>query len=149
MTTPLYFDDFEIGQQFASGEMKLHKADALGFAQQYDPQYFHIDEASAPQGPWGKLVASGWQTTAMSMRLKLDTPLRDVAGGLVGLGIDSIKWPRPVIPEDTLHILVTITEKRVSASKPTHGIMKYRIQTLNQNNELVMEMVTAVLVPRA
>ena len=149
MKDVLYFDDFEIGQQFTTGGFKLDKEYAIGFARQYDPQYFHVDEHAAKDSLWGQLVASGWQTAAITMRLKTDTPLGKVSGGLIGLGIEAIKWPRPVYPEDTLRIVITIIEKRLSQSKPGHGIMKYKVETFNQQDEMVMEMTTAVIVPRS
>lgn len=148
MTDALYFEDFDVGQQFTAGSVVLEKDHALRFAQAYDPQVFHVDEEAARGSFFGRLVVSGWQTAAVTMRLKTASDLGKVAGGLVGLGLESVKWPRPVYPGDTLRIVITITEKRPSQSKPTYGIVKYKVETLNQRGDLVMEMHTAVWVPR-
>jgi acyl dehydratase len=147
MIAEQYYEDFEVGQRFTAGSLTIDKDHAVAFANAYDPQYFHIDEQAAASGIWGTLVVSGWHTAATTMRLKLDTPLGKAAGGLVGLGIDSMKWPRPVYPGDALSIVITIIEKRQSKSRPSHGIVKYKVETLNQDGALVMEMVTAVWVP--
>lgn len=147
MANELYFDDFEIGQEFTTESYTISEESSIHFAQEYDPQYFHIDPEAAKNSPFGKLVTSGWQTAAVTMRLKAGSGINRVAGGLVGLGLESVKWPRPVYPGDTLRAVITITEKRRSQSKPTHGIIKYRMETFNQNNEKVLEMVTAIWVP--
>jgi acyl dehydratase len=144
----LHFEDFEVGQRMETETFTIDKEHAIAFAREYDPQYFHIDENSAHGGPYGKLIVSGWQTAAVTMKLKAASILTQIAGGLLGLGIESLKWPRPVYPGDTLRAVITITEKRQSQSKPTHGILKYKVETFNQKNELVMDMHTAVWVPR-
>lgn len=126
----------------------IDKEHALAFARQYDPQYYHIDEKAAESSQYGRLIVSGWQTAAVTMKLKTTSKLVKITGGLLGLGIESMRWPRPVYPGDTLHAVITIIDKRPSASKPTHGVMKYKIETINQNGEVVMEMHTAVWVPR-
>lgn len=148
MSEALYFEDFDVGQQFREGSFLTTKEHAAAFAREYDPQYFHIDGEAAKQGIWGGLVLSGWHTAAISMRMKIATPLGRVAGGLIGLGIESIRWPQPVYPGDALSITITILDKRVSQSKPTYGVVRYRLETFNQRHELVMDMVTAVWMPR-
>lgn len=148
MSRELYYKDFAVGQRMESAKsITMHKADTIAFAKTYDPQPFHLDEESAKNTVVGELIASGWHTAAVSMRLKLETDLRYVAGGLLGLGVESLRWPRPTLPGDTLRIVITILEKRLSKSKPDKGIIKYKLETLNQKDELMMEMVTAVIVP--
>jgi acyl dehydratase len=148
MSRELYYNDFAVGQRMESARsITMHKADTIAFAHSYDPQPFHIDEESAKETVVGELIASGWHTAAVSMRLKLETDLRYVAGGLLGLGVENLRWPRPTMPGDTVRIVITILEKRLSNSRPDKGIIKYKLETINQNNELVMEMVTAVIVP--
>jgi acyl dehydratase len=147
MTAPLYFEDFDVGQKLSSGRYTITPQNAMAFAQEYDPQYFHVDEEAARQGIWGRLVVSGWQTAAVTMRLKAESTLGRVAGGLVGLGLETLAWPRPVYPGDTLHIVITIVDKRRSKSKPDKGVVRYRVETLNQQDALVMDMTTAVLMP--
>lgn len=147
MAGELYYEDFHIGDEIDAGTHALTTESAIGFAKEYDPQYYHTDEEAAKAGPYGRLIASGWQTAAISMRLKAGSRLADVSGGLLGLGLESLKWPRPVYPGDVLHLIVTIVDKRTSRSKPTHGIVSYRMDTYNQHKEKVMEAVTAVWVP--
>jgi acyl dehydratase len=148
MSRELYYNDFAVGQRMESARsITIEKADALGFARLYDPQPYHIDEEAAKETMFGALIVSGWHTSAVSMRLKLETDLRYIAGGLLGLGVEHLRWPRPTKPGDSLRIVITILEKRLSNSKPDKGIIKYKLETWNQDNELVMEMVTAVIVP--
>lgn len=147
MTDELYFDSFEIGQEFPTDSYTITKQDSIEFARQYDPQYFHTDEEAAKHSAFGRLATSGWQTAAISMRLKAGSGMNRVAGGMVGMGIEAMKWPKPVYPGDTLRAVITIVEKRRSQSKPTHGIVKYRMETFNQHDEKVLEMLTAIWVP--
>lgn len=148
MAQELYYEDFAAGQQFRSRRsFTLTKDDIIAFAKVYDPQPQHIDEEGAKNSVFGELVASGWHTAATTMRLKAETDLVRVAGGLVGLGLDKVRWPRPTMPGDSLSILVTVLEKRVSGSQPGKGIVRYKVETLNQKGELAMEMLTAVIVP--
>jgi acyl dehydratase len=146
--SPLYFEDFEVGERVETARFTITKEKALEFAREYDPQYFHVDEEAAKTGPQGRLIVSGWQTAAINMKLKAGTRLAEVDGGLLGLGLDGMRWLKPVYPGDTLHLIITITDKRPSGSRPTHGIMKYKMETFNQNGELVMVTEPAVWVPR-
>jgi len=146
--SPLYYEDFALGRQFANGGYTISREQAIAFAREFDPQYFHVDEEAARSGPFGRLAVSGLHTAAASMRLKIGSPLSKVAGGLVGMGFESLKWPRPVYPGDTLRILVTITGMRVSQSNPGKGVVQYRLETFNQHDQPVLQMDTAVLVPR-
>jgi acyl dehydratase len=148
MQDALYFEDFDTGQQFVTGGFTITQENAIAFAREYDPQYFHIDAEAAKKSAYGRLIVSGWQTAAVTMKLKATTPLVKVAGGLLGLGLDELKWPRAVYPGDTLKVTITITDKRPSKSKPTHGVVKYKMDTYNQHGELVMETTTAVWMPR-
>jgi len=143
----MYFEDFTIGQQFSQGSVTIDKESAIEFAKAYDPQYFHTDEQAAKNSAFGQLVVSGWQTAATTMRLKAQSDLALVSGGLIGLGLESLQWPQPVYPGDTLRIVITIVDKRLSKSKPGLGVMKYKVETFNQRDEVVMHMFTSVLVP--
>ncbi len=143
----LYFEDFAAGQQFSHGGYTIGEADAVAFAREYDPQFFHTDPVAAKDSFFGILVVSGWQTAAISMRLKAQA-MKDVAGGLIGLGLEAVKWPLAVVPGDTLRVLITVTGKRESASKPRYGIVSYRMETFNQNDQMVMTALTSVLTLR-
>lgn len=143
----LHFEDFKAGQIFTTGHYTVTKEEAIGFASAYDPQYFHIDEEAAKDSPFGKLAVSGWHTAAVTMRLKAETDLRFVAGGMVGMGLEKVLWPRPLYPGDTIFVRITVMETRRSRSQPDHGIVKYKVETFNSAGELVMEMQTAIWVP--
>ncbi len=148
MTAPLYYEDFEIGQKVETVPFTVTLEIALAFAREYDPQYYHVDEEAAKKSAYGRLIVSGWQTAAITMRLKAGTILANIDGGLLGLGVEALKWPRPVFPGDTLHTIITVTDKRASQSKPAFGILKYRMETFNQNNELVYSAEPSVWAPR-
>lgn len=143
-----YFEDFEAGQQFEAGSHTMTKDDIIAFARAFDPQPQHTDEEAAKHSQFGELVASGWHTGGVSVRLKLQTPLGQVEGGLAGLGLEGIHFFQPVKPGDTLRVRVSILEKRLSASRPTQGILRYKVETLNQHNAVVAETTAAVLVKR-
>ena len=147
MSGELFFEDINVGQVFDGGDYYISMEDAVGFANQYDPQYFHTDEQAALDSPFGKLAASGWQTAAITMRLKAHSGLEKVHRGLIGLGLKEMKWPKAVYPGDTLYAKFTITGKRRSQSKPTHGVVEYDGVTTNQHGEVVMTMKTSVWVP--
>jgi acyl dehydratase len=143
-----YFEDFEAGQVFR-GSTRIG-VDALaikGFAAQFDPQPFHLDEAAATSSIFGGLAASGWHTAAMTMRLLTEGEFQ-VAGGLIGLGLQELRWPRPVRPGDTLRVQVEILATRESRSRPEHGLVTTRTTTLNQRDETVQEFVNTLIVPR-
>jgi acyl dehydratase len=143
-----YFEDFVVGQTYKSGgRVKVTKEEIIAFAKKFDPQPFHIDEAAARTSIFGRLVASGWHTAAMTMSLIATSETR-AAGGTVGLGFDSLRWPMPVFPGDELRIESEVLEARPSSSRPDRGVIKTRTRTLNQNGELVQEVVGNALVPR-
>lgn len=144
-----YYEDFEPGQEFKSSDTyTIDKDDAIAFAKEFDPQIQHIDEARAADTTFGRLVVSGWHTAAASMRLKTLTDLFNVAGGLIGIGVENIGWPRPTLPGDTLNLVITILEKRTSNSRPDKGLVKYKMETFNQRGDLAMSSTVTVIVPR-
>jgi len=126
-----YFDDFQIGQSFASGTLRVDKEQIKRFASEFDPQPFHVDEVAARSTIFGGLAASGWHTTALTMRLLVSSELK-IAGGLVGAGLDELRWPRPVRPGDELHLESEVIAVRPSSSRPGQGIIKMRTTTFNQ-----------------
>jgi acyl dehydratase len=146
--TERYFEDFAVGQLFKpSVRVRIEKEDIIAFAQKYDPQPFHLDEEAARHSMFGRLVASGWHTAAVTMSLIARADYR-AAGGTVGLGFDSLRWPMPVLPGDELHIVSEILEVRPSRSRPDRGLVKIRTRTLNQNGEMVQEVIGNAMVPR-
>lgn len=142
-----YFEDLHVGDQIGTASLTITEAEIVAFAKLYDPQPFHTDPAAAPASMFGRLVASGWHTAALSMRLLVQGELK-LAGGMIGLGVESIKWPQPVLPGDTLHVVSEIIEMRPSGSKPDRGLVKIRSTTLNQRDEPVQVMTSTQIVLR-
>jgi acyl dehydratase len=144
--TPLYFEDFSVGQKFHSGSLSVDTPAIKSFAAQFDPQPFHLDETAAQATLFRGLAASGFHTAALTMRLLVDGGA-PIAGGIIGAGMDELRWPRPVRPGDTLRTESEVLEVRASRSRP-EGFVKMRTTTLNQNDEPVQVMVANLLVPR-
>jgi acyl dehydratase len=143
---PLYFEDLAIGQIYRTNTITVD-ADAIkAFAASFDPQPFHLDEIKATDTIFGGLAASGWHTAALTMRL-LVIEGAPIAGGIVGVGLDELRWPGPVRPGDRLHVESEVLEKRQSRSRPEQGLVKMRTTTLNQNNEPVQIIVANLIVP--
>ena len=143
----LYFDDLHVGQRFVSGTHQIDEDDIKTFAKQFDPQPFHVDAEAAKTTFFEGLVASGWQTAALTMKLRVEGELQ-LAGGWIGLGVDSILWPSPVRPGDRLTAVTEIVEARESMSKPQYGVIKVRTTTLNQNEQPVQMFVGNLIVLR-
>jgi len=118
-----------------------------GFAAEFDPQPFHLDEDAAKGSLFGGLAASGWHTAAMTMRLLVDSDLKP-AGGIIGGGFDEFRWPRPVRAGDELRIECEVLEVRPSKSRPEQGLIKVKMTTLNQDGEAVQVLIANLIVPR-
>lgn len=133
----LYFEDYVPGSVYEFGSIVVTEKDILDFAKRYDPQPFHLDPQKAKEGPFGGLIASGWQTAAFTMRLLVDHFLSRVAGmGSPGSG--PIQFLKPVRSGDELSIRVTILEATRSRSKPDRGTIRIFLETINQHQEVVM-----------
>jgi acyl dehydratase len=145
--TPIYFEDLTDGQSFATGTVTLTEAMIIEFAERYDPQPFHTDPVAAERTFFHGLAASGWHTAALTMRL-LVAEGPPFAGGLIGAGIEELRWPRPTRPGDTLRLVSEITAMRPSESRPEQGWVKLRTTTFNQNDEKVQILVSNMIVPR-
>jgi acyl dehydratase len=142
-----YFEDLHVGDRFESGTLEVTEKAIVDFANDFDPQPFHLDLDAAKRSVFQGLVASGWHTAAMSMRLFVTGDLR-LAGGSVGLSVDELQWARPVRPGDTLRLQTEIVELRPSRSKPDRGIIRIRNVTTNQNGEIVQTFLASILVRR-
>ncbi len=136
--TDRFFEDYPVGAVFEFGSVTITKQSIIDFARLYDPQAMHIDPAWAATGPFGEVIASGWQTVTVMMRLFVDHYLPK--GGLAAPGIDELRWTRPVRPGDTLRVRVTILEARPSQSKPDRGLVRSLVEVLNQKDEIVLTM---------
>ena len=139
MTIRYYFEDFSVGRVFDSGTRQLSEQDILGFAREYDPQYFHTDPEAAKQSIFGGLIASGWQTVGVCMRLMCDSYLLETSS-LGSPGVDAVRWVKPVYPGDTLRMRATVIAAKPSSSKPDRGMATMRCEVFNQKDELVMHM---------
>ena len=139
MSYKYYWEDFVVGDRLQLGSRTLTAEEIIEFAKQYDPQPFHVDPVAAEASFFGGLIASGWQTCGIVMRLMCDSYLNDSAS-LGSPGIDNIRWLKPVRPGDQLTAVREVVESRPSSSKPDIGIVKSRWLVTNQRDELVMSM---------
>jgi len=146
MPKELYFEDFYVGQKFDSiGSYKVTAQEIKEFGQKYDPQPFHLDE-SAGEGSFFKgLAASGWLTAAIVMRLRVQSIT--VAGGMIGAGVEEMRWTTPVRPNDTLRSEIEVLGVRHSQSRQDYGIVRTRSIAYNQRNEIVMRATVNFLAP--
>ena len=142
-----YWEDFIPGSVREFGAMEVTKEEILEFARKYDPQPFHVDEEAARRSPYGGLIASGWHTCALAMRVICDGFMLEAAS--VGSpGIEKLRWIKPVRPGDVLRVRLEVLESRPLSSKPDIGLVRHRWEVLNQNDEVVMEMEGAVMFRR-
>jgi acyl dehydratase len=143
----LYLEDLHIGDRFGSGAIEVTEESIIAFARDFDPQQFHLDVKAAKESIFKGLAASGWHTAAMSMKLFVTGELR-LAGGSIGLGVDELRWPKPVRPGDVLRLETEILDVRASRSKPDRGIIRIRNVTTNQRREVVQTFTAFVMVRR-
>jgi acyl dehydratase len=142
-----YFEDYEVGQSREYGGYHVTEAEIIEFASKYDPQWFHTDPERAKSSIYGGLIASGWHTTAMLMRMNVDGNVGQAAS-LGSPGVDEVRWLKPVRPGDTLRVRSTVTELAPSRSKPDRGVVKSFTEVLNQNGEVVMTTRGMVMIGR-
>lgn len=139
MAVTVYWEDLPVGRIIDLGTCTVSREEVLEFARRYDPQPFHTDEAAAQKSIYGGLIASGWQTCALVMRLLYDGLLNHSAS-LGSPGVDNIRWLKPVRPGDVLRVRMTVIESHASTSKPDRGIIKLTWEVFNQTDDLVMTM---------
>ena len=139
MTEERYFEDYIPGAVFEYGEILVDEAEIIEFARRFDPQEMHIDPEAAARGRFGGLIASGWHTAAMMMRLVAENFLPKKAS-LGSPGIDELRWLRPVRPGDVLRLRVTVLEATRSRSRPDRGVVRSLMEVLNQDGEVVMSL---------
>ena len=134
-----YWEDFREGEVREFGETQVKREDIVRFASEFDPQPFHVDDDAARKTMFGGLIASGWHTAAMAMRMMCDAYLLKSAS-LGSPGIEQLKWLLPVRPGDTLRMRLTVLESRPMQSKPGVGLVRSRHEVLNQHGQAVMQM---------
>ncbi len=148
MTDDLYWEDVGVGQVIMSRTQLMARDRIVAFAEEFDPQPQHLSDEAARGSLFGELVASGWHTASVTMRLQLEAMLGRFPGGSLGAQIDTLTWRRPVRPGDELRAQVEVLAKRPSGSRPDRGLLTLKTTTLNQRDETVQEMTASVLAPR-
>ena len=141
---PVYFEDVAVGEVTRFGRYQVTREEIVDFARRFDPQPFHLDEEAGRRSHFGGLIASGWHTGSMFIRMVADhmTPRAATQGAL---GFDDLKWLKPVRPGDTLSMESTVTEKTESRSRPDRGVVKILSRVLNQRGEAVMSLTSLVI----
>ena len=142
-----WFEDYEPGAVHEGGSIRVEADEVLAFGRRFDPQPFHTGEETARGTEYGGLIASGWHTAALMMRLYTDHYLSRVAT-LVSPGVDELRWLLPVRPGDDLSIRVTVLEARPSRSRPDRGVVRSAVEVLNQRRETVMTVTAANFILR-
>jgi acyl dehydratase len=137
--TDRYFEDYVPGAVFTAGPIMISEEEIIEFARRYDPQAMHTDPEAAKRGPFGGLVASGWHTAALMMRLFVDKVLSP-ASSVASPGLDELRWLKPVRPGDRLSLRVMVLKARRSRSRPGEGIVRSRVELLNQGGEVVLSL---------
>jgi acyl dehydratase len=136
----VYFEDLSVGDTMEFGTYDVTEAEIISFAEQYDPQWFHTDpERAREESHFGNLAASGWHTTAMTMRVLVDEHLSEAAA-LGALGVDELRWPNPTFPGESLSLTIKVLDKRLSESRPDRGIVRTELTTTNRDGEVKASM---------
>lgn len=131
-----YFEDFEVGKTIEVGQRSVTEEEIIAFATQFDPQPFHVDQEAAAKSIYGGIIASGWHTCSMMMRMMVDGILRNSAS-LGSPGLDEIRWIKPVRGGDTLTVSTTVLESKPSSSRPDRGVVLTVWEAKNQHGELI------------
>jgi acyl dehydratase len=142
----LYLDDLHVGQRFSTGTHALDETQIKAFAQEFDPQPFHLDNEAAQSTLFAGLAASGWHTAAITMRLLVEQGL-PLTGGIISAG-GEMSWPRPTRPSDILHVECEVVEIIPSRSRADRGIAIVRSETRNQHGDIVQVFTAKLIVPR-
>jgi acyl dehydratase len=143
----VHFEDYVPGSAVTLGPVRVSREEIIEFATRYDPQPFHVDPAAAEHSPYGGIIASGWHTCALTMRLLVDSYL-SADSSLGSPGLDELRWLAPVRPGDELTVHLSVLDTRPSASKPDRGIVRSRVEVVNQDATTVLSMVAVNLVRR-
>ena len=132
------FADFHVGQVIEAGPVLVTQSEIVDYASKWDPQWFHVDALAAEKGPFGGLIASGWHTCAIAMRLMVNAALAD-SESYASPGLNSLRWLYPVRPGDKLRVKATVTEVRRSSKDPAIGVLRWQWQVLNQADVPVLD----------
>lgn len=141
-----YFEDLVIGTKSSFGRYEVTREEVIDFAQQYDPQAFHLDEEAAAKTHFGRLSASGWHTCAMVMAMMVANMKNNDQAGLGSPGLDELRWLKPVYPGDTLRCEIELREKTPSRSRPEMGSFRSTVEVFNQDDTVVMRFLSIGLI---
>ena len=139
-----FYDDFSVGEKFSLGTVVMKEEEMINFATQFDPQRFHLDPEAAAQTIYGGLIASGWHTGSLMMKLLAEGFLGEHSVGAAGLS--ELSWPAPVRVGDVLTLTVEIMKKRESKSRQYLGLIEIKNQLVNQNGEVALQAVPTMLI---
>ncbi|MDX1738552.1 MAG: MaoC/PaaZ C-terminal domain-containing protein [Alphaproteobacteria bacterium] len=142
-----FFEEFKEGERFVSRYMSLSEGQIMDFAMAYDPQHMHVDHERASEGPFGGIIASGFQTLSLSFRLFYDLGLI-METNIIGLGYDKIRWTKPVYPGQSMCVEAIVKETRSSSSKPDRGILIWDMITRDRKDEVLMTVEATMMVRR-
>lgn len=142
-----FLDEFMVGERFHSRKASLSEGQILDFAMMYDPQHMHIDHQAAENGPFGGIIASGFQTLSLSFRLFYDMGLVTQTN-IIGVGMDEVRWTKPVYPKDALQVDAEVLEVKPSQSKPDRGTLRWQMTTRNHRDEIVLTAQLTMIVRR-
>ena len=142
----IYFEDIAVGAKSKFGSYHVTREEVIDFARKFDPQPFHLDDEAAAKTYFGRLAASGWHTTAMTMAMVVENLLNTQQAGLGSPGIDELRWKKPVFPGDTLRCETEVLEKKQSGSRPELGSYRSQMQVFNQHDEVVMSFTSIGLI---
>lgn len=143
----IHYEDLGVGATVELGPTSASAEEMIAFAKRYDPQPFHLSDAGAANTYFGRLAASGWHTAALTMRLMMtgrDEPLASLGSP----GFEDLRWRKPVYPDDQLTARVTVASKRLSESRPEMGLVKFEVETRNQDDVVVMSFVSTSMMAR-
>jgi acyl dehydratase len=143
--TDRWFEDYVVGTRAEHGSIRVDEDELVEFGRRFDPQPFHVDRESAASGPYGGLIASGWHTCALMMRLLAREYLSPVSS-LGSPGVDELRWIRPVRPGDELSLRTTVQEARLSRSKPDRGLVRTEVELVGSSGDVVLRLLAMNLV---
>lgn len=140
-----WFEDYVVGTTAEHGTVRVDEEELVDFAQRFDPQPIHVDREAAAAGPYGGLIASGWHTCALMMRLFAREYLSP-GSSLGSPGVDELRWIAPARPGDELALRTTVEEARISRSKPDRGLVRTRVELVNDTGDVVLRLIAMNLI---
>lgn len=140
-----YFEEFTVGDIFKTRSMSLSEGQIMDFAMTYDPQHMHVDHKRSSEGPFGGIIASGFQTLSISFRMFYDLGLVTETN-IIGLGYDKVRWLKPVYPNQSMYVVCKVIETKSSESKPDRGILKWEMITYDSEDQALMSIEAAMMV---